>query len=331
MRSCSTMPRLLLCLTFTLLGLVACKRGAERKSGPAVATVGGDTITADEFKRRLDEVSPFLRARYNTVERKKEFLENIIRNELLAQEAERRGLDKTPAVREQTKRAMIQELLKQQLDQRLSGSDLADAELKQFYDAHQEDFVKPERARVFHILVEAKPGDAKARAAARKTAQGLLQEIDQREKKGDIGAFQAVAMRSSQDKTTAALGGDLRFLSKEELAKNYSPQLAEAAFALKAPGEKSPPIETPSGIELLKLQVKTVPLDRKFDEAKESIRGRIARERRSREYDAFVKKLRDDGKVTIDEAALATVSATEPSLPPGSASPAPASANAGAR
>src|ERR1700674_4127869 len=147
MRSCSTMPRLLLCLTFTLLGLVACKRGAERKSGPAVATVGGDTITADEFKRRLDEVSPFLRARYNTVERKKEFLENIIRNELLAQEAERRGLDKTPAVREQTKRAMIQELLKQQLDQRLSGSDLADAELKQFYDAHQEDFVKPDRAR----------------------------------------------------------------------------------------------------------------------------------------------------------------------------------------
>ena len=54
----------------------------------------------------------------------------------------------------------------------------------------------------------------------------------------------------------------------------------------------------------------------------------MARERRSREYDAFVKKLRDEGRVTIDDAALATVSATEPSLPPGPAPTAPASANA---
>jgi peptidyl-prolyl cis-trans isomerase C len=334
MRRRSIPPRLSLCATLALLGLAACKGGkggAEGKGGPVVATVGNDTITADEFRRRLDEVSPFLRARYSTVEHKKELLENVIRNELLAQEAERRGLDKSPTVREQMKRAMIQELLKQQLDQRLSGSDLSDAELQQFYDAHKEDYLKPERARVHRILVEAKPGDARARAAARKTAQALLREIDQREGKGDPSAFQTVAIRSSQDKTTAALGGDLRYLSKEELAKSYSPQLAEAAFALNRPGEKSPPIETPAGIELLKLQVKTVRLDRKFDEAKESIRGRIARDRRSREYDAFVKKLRDDGKVTIDDAALAAVSATEPSLSPGPAPTAPASANASAK
>src|SRR5579859_5988463 len=81
---------------------LACGRkgGSESKSGPAVATVGNDTITADEFKKRLEETSPFLRARYTTLERKKEFLDNLIRNELLAQEAEKQGLDKSPAVRE---------------------------------------------------------------------------------------------------------------------------------------------------------------------------------------------------------------------------------------
>ncbi|GAC1540837.1 MAG: hypothetical protein NVS2B9_07890 [Myxococcales bacterium] len=304
-------PRL--CVALALLGLASCTGGETKaKGGPVVAVVGNDAITADEFKRRLDEVSPFLRARYTTVERKKEFLENIIRNELLAQEAVRRGLDQLPAVREQAKRAMIQELLKEQLDQRLTGSDLTDAELQQYYAAHTEEFVKPERARVFRILVEAKPDDARARAAARKTAKGLLQEIEQREKKGDAGAFQAVAMRSSQDKATAALGGDLRFLSKEEMAKAYSPRLAEAAFALASPGEKSAPIETPAGFELLKLQVKTIPLDRKFGEAKEAIRGRMARERRSAEYDAYIQKLRAAAKVQIDEAELAKVSATDP-------------------
>ena len=85
-----------------LAGLVATgcpsskKPAAEQKTGPVVATVGDDVITAEEFKKRLDETSPFLRARYNTVERKKEFLENLVRNELLAQEAQRRGLDKAP-------------------------------------------------------------------------------------------------------------------------------------------------------------------------------------------------------------------------------------------
>src|SRR5437868_8694767 len=139
----------LLLLALSLAPLAACKR--DGKSGPVVAKVGDETITADDFKRRLDETSPFLRARYNTVERKNEFLENMVRNELLAQEAVRQGLDKSPTVREQMKRAMIQELIKKQLDEKLTGADIPDNDVKAFYDSHLDDFVKPERARVYHI------------------------------------------------------------------------------------------------------------------------------------------------------------------------------------
>src|SRR3954465_1690914 len=145
--------------------LAACSKSSS-KSGPVVATVGNESITADEMRQGLNETSPFLRARYKTVERKKEFLENLGRNELLAQEAVRQGFDKSPAVREQMKRAMIQELIKHQLDSKLSGSDIPEDELKKFYEAHLEDFVKPERARVFHIFLPAK--DAKERAEAHK-------------------------------------------------------------------------------------------------------------------------------------------------------------------
>src|SRR3954471_17494337 len=143
-----------------LASVAGCKR--DGKHGPVVAKVGNDTITAEEFKKRLDETSPFLRARYNTVERKKEFLESLVRNELLAQEAARQGLDKSPAVKEQTKRAMIQELIKKQLDEKLTGNDIPNTDLKGFYDSHSEDFVKPERARVYHILLPA--NDAKEKA-----------------------------------------------------------------------------------------------------------------------------------------------------------------------
>ncbi len=294
----------------SLLALAACK--SEHK-GPVVATVGNESITADDLKRRLDETSPFLRARYNTLDRKKEFLENLIRNELLAQEAQRQGLDKSPAVKEQAKRAMIQELIKKQLDERLSGADIADGELKKFYDAHLDDFVKPERARVFHILFAAK--DAKEKAAAKKHAAELLKDIEAREKKGEVNAFQTAAIKESKDQLSAPMGGDLRFLSRDELAKAYNPQLADAAFALKNPGDKAGPLETPAGVELVKLQVKTVALNRSFEDSKESIRGRMARERRSREYDDWMKKLRENAKVSINDAELDKVQ-VEAAAPP---------------
>ena len=284
------------------LAAVACNKGGAAQSGPVVAKVGDEVITAAELKHRLDETSPFLRARYNTLDRKREFLENLVRNELLAQEAQRQGFDKSPAVKDQMKRAMIQELIKHQLDEKLTGADIAEADLKSFYDGHLDDFVKPERARVFHIVLSAR--DAKEKAEARKKALALLKDIDAREKKGEVNAFQSTAMKESKDPLSAPMGGDLRFLSRDELARAYSPDLANAAFELKSPGDKGGPIETPAGVELVKLQVKTVALNRSFDDSKESIRGRMARERRSRDYDEWMKKLRDTTKVVVDDAEL---------------------------
>jgi peptidyl-prolyl cis-trans isomerase C len=309
------------------LALGACKKSS---SGPIVAHVGDEVITADEFKHRIDEQSPFLRARYGTLERKKELLEALIRNELLAQEAQREGLDKSPAVRDATKRAMIQELIKKQLDEKMSGADIADAELKAFYDAHLDDYVKPERARVYHIFLPAKDGKEKAQAKAK--ASALLKDIQAREKKGEVNAFQAAAIKESKDPLSAPMGGDLRFLSKDELAKSHGAELAKAAFDLKSPGEVAGPLETATGVELVKLQVKTVALNRSFEESKETVRGRMARERRSRQYDDFVKKLRDQGKVSIDEVELAKVNAEAAATAPVAmpqAAPAPAAAKIG--
>ncbi len=333
-------PRKSLLLCVPLLAAMACgsktTSSSPAKTGAVVATVGTETITADELKKRLEETSPFLRARYNTLERKKEFLDNLVRNELLAQEARRQGFDKSPAVEEQTKRAMIQELIKHQLDEKLTGADIAEADLKKFYDAHQDDFVKPERARVFHILLAAK--DAREKVAVHKQAVALLKDIDAREKKGEVNAFQTVAMKESKDQLSAPMGGDLRFLSKDELTKAYNPELATAAFDLKSPGEKAGPIDTPTGVELVKLQVKTVALNRSFDESKDSIRGRMARERRSREYDDWIKKLHETTKISINDAELDKVQVDGSAQPPAMNQqqqlrpvPAPAAAKIGER
>jgi peptidyl-prolyl cis-trans isomerase C len=228
---------------------------------------------------------------------------------------------------------MIQELIKKQLDEKLTGNDIPNTDLKGFYDSHLEDFLKPERARIYHILLPAK--DAKEKAQAQKKAEALLKDINERTKKGEVNAFQAVAMKESKDATSAPMGGDLRFVSKDELSRSYSAELANAAFDLKNPGDIAGPIETPAGVELVKMQIKTPAVNRSFDESKEGIRSRMARERRSKDYDDFVKKLRETGNVSIDDAELAKVMPTETaapsmsSVPHGTPSAAPASVKVG--
>ncbi|HEY6909830.1 MAG TPA: peptidyl-prolyl cis-trans isomerase [Myxococcales bacterium] len=292
----------------------ACSK-SSKSSGPVVAKVGDQVITASDVKERLNETSPFLRARYNTLERKKEFVENLVRNELLAQEAVRQGFDKSPAVKEQAKRAMIQELIKHQLDEKLTGADISEDEMKKFYQTHIDDFVKPERARVYHIFLPATT--AKEKAEAKKKATALLKDISAREQKGEASAFQGVAMRESKDMASSALGGDLRFLSRDELTRSYSKELADAAFSIIMPGAIAGPVETPTGIELVKMQVKTVAMNHSFEESKDSIRQRMARERRSRDYDEWLKKLRESTAVTINDAELEKVQ-------PDAATPVPA-------
>src|SRR6266496_694185 len=103
---------------------VACQpQKGNKKSGPPVARGSGFTITADEFKARIDEQSPFIRARYSTLDRKKEFLDNLVRQEVLAVEAERQGLDKDPEVRATLRKIMVQKLVQRKFQQDASAPD----------------------------------------------------------------------------------------------------------------------------------------------------------------------------------------------------------------
>ena len=131
-----------------------------------------------------------------------------------------------------------------------------------------------------------------------------------------LNAFQSAAMKESKDALSAPMGGDLRFLSRDELAKAYNPELAHAAFELKNPGDKSGPVDTSAGVELVKLQVKTVAVNRTFEESKEPIRQRMARERRSRDYDEWVKGLRERTKVAIYDQELDKIQVDAAAQPP---------------
>jgi peptidyl-prolyl cis-trans isomerase C len=300
-----------LLVVFLLAGLGGCSRGGK-DAGPAVAKGDGVLVTAGEFKAKMEEQSPFVRARYNTLERKKEFLENLIRLELLAAEARRRGLDKDPEVQATLEKIMVQKLVRTAFDEKGGAEPDADA-IRKYYEEHQGEFVKPERVRVSHILLRAEKGSpqrAQKLAAARKLLASLHSDRSPL-------AFSNAARDVSEDAATKAAGGDLGYRTREELAGLWSPEVAEAAFALKDAGQVSAVVEGAQGLHLLRLTARQQRVDRSLDEVKGQLAARLSRESRTKEFDEFLKKLRESAGIQIDDAALDKVEFASASPGPG--------------
>jgi hypothetical protein len=100
-----------------LLGLAALLGGCQKKPEPAagspeaearpagptappqkapelaapLAKIDDVTITVGELQERINRQSPYIRQRYTSLEQKKEFLDSLVRFEILAKEAYRAG------------------------------------------------------------------------------------------------------------------------------------------------------------------------------------------------------------------------------------------------
>ncbi len=306
-------PRILLvAVTATL---AACGNSGPKKSGPAVASGKDITITADEFKARLDEQSPFIRARYNTLERKKEFLDNLVRFEVLAEEAKRQKLDQDPEVQLTLRKIMVQKLVQKSFQDPAAAKELPEADLRKYYDEHKDEFVRARKARLSAMVLNA-PAGSPDRAKKVAVARKALAKVKAEEKKNPL-VFQQAVGEFTEDAASKGVSGDLGFKSADELEKSFGKELASAAFTLKA-GEVSGVIEGTQGVYLIRVAGLQEELSRSFDQVKAQIGQKLSRERRTKEFDDLVKKLREEAKVVIDEKALeAVVVSAPPSGPPG--------------
>ena len=276
----------------------ACKDGKSHASKQSagdledtLAKIDDYVITVGDFQERINKQSPYVRARYTSLERKKEFLDTLVRFEVLAKEAERRGLQKDPEVVRTMKQVMIQKLLQAEFD-KMKVEDITDAECKTYYDAHQDEFNKPEEVRASLILLK----DDKA-------AKKVL--ADPRVKGPENQEFRKLVAEQSIDQATKERAGDLRYFGKD--SKDVPAEIVDAAFKLQNIGDVSGAVKTPAGVAILKLTGRRKALVRTFDEAKQQIRNRIYGDKRRDSMESFVKKLRDAASIKIDENKLVKV------------------------
>jgi peptidyl-prolyl cis-trans isomerase D len=130
------------------------------------------------------------------------------------------------------------------LDVMARAETVTDEDIQKFYSANAARFTATEERRASHILINAdKTLPAAERQKAKENAQSLLAEA-----RKSPAQFAELASKNSQDKGSAAQGGDLGFFGRGAMVKPFE----DAAFSMKV-GDISEPIETEYGYHIITL------------------------------------------------------------------------------
>jgi peptidyl-prolyl cis-trans isomerase C len=258
-----------------------------------LAKVDDMVITAADLKELLARhgSQPFVLARYSSIEKKKELLDSLIRFQVLAIEARKRGYERDPEVQRVAKDKMVRLFTQQEVNDKVKLSDLQDAEIQKFYQEHAADYVRPESVRVSQILVKERGQAARVLAAA----QALP--------KADMKAFRDLVAKESEDPDSKQRGGDLTQFDRA--STQHPREVVAAAFALKAAGDLSELVSTDRGFAILKLTERRPAVSRSFEEARLDVQKRLLEELRATRRKELADEMRETVPVEVFEDELA--------------------------
>ncbi len=267
-------------LSLFLLVLLLSGCGAKSSQGNALARFDGTVLTDTEYVERLDGLPPEVRAFAG--QHKKDFLNDMVAEHFLLKEAQKRGVQNDPEVKELMEAArrkiIISRLVEKEIDDKIKlGSD----EAERYYNDHRDEFMTQLTLRASHILV--------------KTEEEAKLIKAQLESGGD---FEEMARSSSLDET-AIRGGDLGFFQKGR----FVPEFEEAVFAMKK-GELAGPVQSQFGYHVIKVTDRLEPTLRQFRDVEGFVQQRLLSSKRSKAFKDLVEKLKGSSKVEVDEKRL---------------------------
>ncbi len=289
------------------------------QAAQVLVKVGDREITLGEYAETLERMDPFERLRYQSPDRRKQLLNEMVQVELLAEEAKRRGLDQEPETQERLRQMLRDELLRD-LRQSLPGpAEIPDADVRAYYDAHHDEFKEPERRRVAHIVVASE-------AQAKTALQSAL--------KATPAEWGKLVSDVSLDKPPAGpapaeLAGDLGIVGPPGHPRGGNPRVPEALRAAvfqiaNVNGVLDHVVADGGKFHIVRLTARTEARDRSFQDAERTIRVSLAQERVTAREAEYEKELRQRYPVKVDEQALAEVKippANNGAAPPASSAP----------
>jgi hypothetical protein len=270
-----------------------------------VAKAGDRTITLGDFARTLERMDQFDRLRYQSKDRRRELLEEMIDVELLAAEAKRLGIDKEPETIEAIRGILRDALLAQAREGVPHPADITPEQVRAYYEAHLDKFSEPERRRVAAIVVHDK-----------KEAQKVLKEAQKAKGPAEWGELffkhSSTAPKTRGPTTPAELAGDLGIVGPMDDPKGRNAKVPNAvraaAFKLKSTGDVFPELVEADGEQyIVRLNGITAAHKREVGEADRAIRVQIIQQKMQEHERALEEELKKKYPVEIDERALASV------------------------
>ena len=259
-------------------GTLAFAAGAQEKAAPKKApaanssarvVVNGVTIPQSRIEAMNRELTA--QGQPDNAERRSAVREELVNREVLAQAAQKRGLDKNPEVQAQIDMARQAVLVRALFENELKSNPITDQQLQQQYEQFKGSMGTNEY-KVSHILVDTE-------AEAKQVIEDL--------KKG--GDFAKIAQEKSKDPGSKGNGGDLDWGP----AARYVKPFADAVQSQPKGQVSAAPVKTDFGYHVIRVdEVRPLKVP-EFTELKEQFRQRAQQQ----QIQKLVVDLRQKAKV----------------------------------
>lgn len=258
----------LVCLVLSTIYL-----GSKIGYAAELARVGSTVITTEQYAAALKALGQQGEMVVANPDLRKRFLDHMVNSALVADQARLEGFEKDAIyqarLQDVTKQLLAGEYMDRMLDKKMTPS-----AVRKYFDEHKNDFSKKE-IRASHILVSTEEDAKKVLAEVKKTG----------------AVFDEIAKKYTKDKSI-----DLGFFGRGRMA----PEFETAAFATPKNKIHDKPIHSPFGWHVIK--VVDIRGDDKVDFA--NVENDVKLKMRSSLQESFVRKLRDQSKVVINNDVL---------------------------
>ena len=186
------------------------------------------------------------------------------------------------------RRVMERQILINQVQQIevLGSVTLTEVEAREHYEANIADYTDPATVTMREILVRTPELGGGAAVAA--DDQGRMEAAEARQRVLDGESFELVAVAVS-DAASKANGGLIGPIDVSLLSRTLVDELVDLAV-----GDMTEPIRTPLGYQVLRLEARTAPEPRPFEEVRDQISENVFNDRRLAEYARYLDQLRGD-------------------------------------
>ncbi|MCJ7457503.1 MAG: peptidylprolyl isomerase [candidate division Zixibacteria bacterium] len=280
------------------------------KNKDIAAKVNGEIITREDFKKKLESLD-FVTKDNKAGEQKtkRDALETLITDRLVEQKAKKLDVNQDEVWKQKQEKYSLEYLLDLMFRKDIIEKvQVQDSEITAFYNENREKlFNKPEQFKVSHILIEIKTdtlqkGNSKKAKQAEKEAETKafkkIESIYERAKNGED--FAALARQFSEEDGSRDKGGELGFLPRGRMLKEFEDQLTTLQ-----PNEVSKPFKTKFGYHILKYtDEKPAELVELNKDTMDRIRLALTKDKQKKKAEEYVSDLKKGTDYVFNEEVL---------------------------